>query len=470
MAGNFQIPTPEEYVIHMLDYIGYNSDIYGKSVLENSCGTGNILLEMVTRYIKNAQKEKIDVRDIEIGLSRDFYAYEIDEECVKVCKRRLNNLLHAFGLNKIRWNIECKDFLGETIEHKFDYIVGNPPYITYHDMSDEQKELLKTKYKTCRQGRSDYYYAFMEASINVLSQEGKMAYLVPYSIMKNKSARELRRYLLPYITEIYDYRTIKIFPETIISSLVIQCENRRNVERFRYCLIAEQKVLNISKQSLGKEWIILGEQNGSGKKFGDYFEVMNSVATLLNEAFILREYKIIDQYYVIGEYKIEKELVKNAVSTKSIIKKGKCKDKIIFPYKIVNGEKRDYTEEEFESLFPYATEYLRQYAAKLRERKADKKALWFQYGRSQAVAHVWGEKLIIPMVITKRITVYKAGTDEIPYAGYFIKKRANSDVSLIEAKRILESEAFYKYVKMCGTPTTPTSYRISVNDIKDYML
>ena len=39
-----------------------------------------------------------------------------------------------------------------------------------------------------------------------------------------------------------------------------------------------------------------------------------------------------------------------------------------------------------------------------------------------------------------------------------------------EAKKILESKEFYKYVEICGTPTTPTSYRISVDDIKEYMV
>lgn len=470
MAGNCQIPTPEEYVRHMLDYIGYQSDIYGKRVLENSCGTGNILMEIVIRYIKNAKKEKRDIKDIEIGLSRDLCAYEIDEECIKICKTRLNQLVQTFGLSEINWNIQCKDFLKENIKCEFDYIVGNPPYITYHDLDENQKELLKRKYITCRKGRCDYCYAFIEASVNVLAPNGKMVYLVPYSVLTNKFARELREFLLPYITRIYDYRTIKIFPEAITSSAVICCENQKNSDKLLYHLVSEQKSLNISKCSLGKKWIILSGQNFSEKKFGDYFEVMNSVATLLNKAFIFNEYELEDQYFLVKGYKIEKDLVKDAASTKSFIKKGKCKDKIIFPYKIVNGVKSNYTKEEFENLFPYAAEYLRQYEVELGKRKADTKALWFEYGRSQAVARVWGEKLIIPMVITQKIKVYEAGIDAIPYAGYFIKKRKNSIMDLKDAKKILESEAFYEYVKMCGTPTTPTSYRISVDDIRDYMI
>lgn len=77
MASNCQIPTPQEYVIHMLDYIGYSKKLYGKRVLENSCGEGNILLEIVTRYIEDAKKEKYSLDDIKVGLNRDIVAYEV---------------------------------------------------------------------------------------------------------------------------------------------------------------------------------------------------------------------------------------------------------------------------------------------------------------------------------------------------------------------------------------------------------
>lgn len=72
MAGNCQIPTPQEYVRQMLDYIDYSKNLYGKKVLENSCGKGNILLEIVTRYIKSAREENRSTDDIERGLGRDM--------------------------------------------------------------------------------------------------------------------------------------------------------------------------------------------------------------------------------------------------------------------------------------------------------------------------------------------------------------------------------------------------------------
>lgn len=74
MASNCQIPTPEIYVDQMLDYIGYSGNLYGKKVLENSCGEGNILLKIVMRYIESAKRREYTSCEIKEGLQRDIVA------------------------------------------------------------------------------------------------------------------------------------------------------------------------------------------------------------------------------------------------------------------------------------------------------------------------------------------------------------------------------------------------------------
>ena len=143
MANNCQIPTPEIYVNQMLDYIGYSVNLYGKKVLENSCGEGNILLQIVKRYIESGIKENYSLCQIKSGLSRDIVAYEIDYRCINKCKKRLNNLAAVYGLKEIKWNIQKKDFLKEDFNNVYDYVIGNPPYITYHDMNENQRKFLK---------------------------------------------------------------------------------------------------------------------------------------------------------------------------------------------------------------------------------------------------------------------------------------------------------------------------------------
>lgn len=104
----------------------------------------------------------------------------------------------------------------------------------------------------------------------------------------------------------------------------------------------------------------------------------------------------------------------------------------------------------------------------MKDRKSDKNAQWFEYGRSQALKELWKEKLVLPMVITRQARVYRGDEGAVPYAGYFITQKKDSCYSLDDAVRILQSIEFYQYVKMVGTPTTETSYRISVDDIKQY--
>ena len=470
MASNCQIPTPQKYVQQMLDYVDYSKKLYGKKVLENSCGEGNILLEVVKRYIESAKSEKHSAEEIKNGLNKDIEAYEIDKECIEKCKNRLNKLAASYGIEGIEWNIKNNDFLKEDVQNRYDFIIGNPPYITYHDMDDSQREFLKKSFSTCNNGRFDYCYAFIEASLKTLKNRGKMVYLVPCSIMTNKFAGDLRVKLSKYITEIYDYRTIKIFSQALTSSVIIVCENLTNKSDLKYHLVKENTIFEIERKKLtDAKWSVTRDDNNIGVKFSDFFEVKNSVATLLNEAFIFKEYERRDDYYIIDEYKIEEELVKDDASIKRL-SRGENSYKIIFPYRIEDGKRKDYSENEFEDRFPGAVRYLKQFKDKLKKRKKDKNTLWFQYGRSQAITSVTGNKLIIPMVITKEVHVYEVGENAVPYAGYFIKCRENSRLGLQDAKKILESKDFYDYVKICGTPTTATSYRISVNDIKKYKI
>lgn len=469
MSNNCQIPTPEKYVLEMLDSVGYHKDLYGKRVLENSCGRGNVLVEIVKRYIEDARTQNFSAAQIALGLHRDIAAYEIDAECITYCRGRLDAAAEFYGLENVQWNINHKDFLKEE-RGKFHFIIGNPPYITYHDLEEEDREYLREHFSTCTQGRFDYSYAFIEASVDSMEEGGKLAYLVPHSITKNKFAGKLRRFLLPYISAIYDYKGTKIFPEALTSPVLILCEKKEGITDISYEAVSEGVKKNIPKDALGSKWIFGNIDCKKDKKFSDFFEISNSVATLCNKAFLLPSAELKDNYYIIGEYRVERELVHDAVSKKSVNQfiKNKKETKIIFPYQINNGQVSRYSEDVFSKCFPETCRYLRSFCEELKKRKADETALWFEYGRSQAVTSVIGDKLVIPMVITKGVVVHRASFDAIPYAGYFIKQKAGSLLQLTDAKRILESKDFYDYVQECGTPTTPTSYRVSVNDIKDY--
>ena len=207
-----QVFTPDQNVIELLDWCNYTQDLYDKKIIENSCGNGQILKEVVKRYIEDSIKNNRNNNEIKSGLENHIYGIEYDREKYDECICNLDIITRKYGLEKVNWkNIKQKDALAEIEKNKFDYVVGNPPYIKYKSLSIKDRKYIKCNFNTCRSGKFDYCYAFIEASILMLKNNGMMAYLIPSSIFKNVFAQNLRDFIKPHILKIYDYTTIKLF-------------------------------------------------------------------------------------------------------------------------------------------------------------------------------------------------------------------------------------------------------------------
>ena len=65
--------TPDSLVKTMLDLANYKTDLMGKTILENSFGSGNILKEIVVRYIKSGIGNQIHRLDYLLLNMRGLY-------------------------------------------------------------------------------------------------------------------------------------------------------------------------------------------------------------------------------------------------------------------------------------------------------------------------------------------------------------------------------------------------------------
>lgn len=473
-----QVFTPTENVKELLDWCNYIEDLYGKKIIENSCGDGNILKEVVKRYIEDCLKNGISKSKIEKGLSDDIYAIEYDEPQYKKCIKNLDNIVKKYKLNKIKWkNIKNEDALLNLYEGKFDYVVGNPPYIKYKSLSLEDREYIRKNFETCKKGKFDYCYAFIESSIKSLKDNGKMAYLIPSSIFKNVFANDLRNFIKPHITKIYDYTITKLFDKStndkgtdrLVSSVTMILEKNSNNNNLEYIDINKQETITINKTELEDKWVFKNKvESKKGKnRFGDYFYASNTIATLYNNAYVIKEYTEDNKYIYpkIGGM-IEKKVLKDTISPKTFNKK--IKEKIIFPYYYNrNNELVRYNIEEFERIFPNTCEYLRKFEDKLENRKSDKNAKWFEYGRSQALKNNNNKKLLLSTVITDEVKTKILPKNNIPYSGIYIM--AIKDKTLEYAEEILKSKEFFDYIKGKGINASGNSLRITSKDINEYM-
>ena len=139
---------------------------------------------------------------------------------------------------------------------------------------------------------------------------------------------------------------------------------------------------------------------------------------------------------------------------------------MIFPYAYEAGELRHYTDEEFRERFPCAVEHLERFRERLKKRASDKNAAWFEYGRGQALQKIQYRKAVLPSILTNRVRVTIAAEGVIPCAGFMIIELDGH--TLEDAKDILESREFYRYLRQIGIFTTGKSRRLTVKDIENY--
>ena len=452
----FQVFTPSQYVEQMLDEVGYQGvEILKKTFLENSVGEGNILLAAIKRYVMVAKQEGFSTEEIQSDLEKYFISFEIDEVVLNTCIERLNQLISEYGIKDVKWDIRKEDYLKSSIEMPVNYIVGNPPYITYQELKEKDRAYLKANFISCYKGKFDYCYAFTEKSLRDLSETGKLAYLIPSSIFKNVFAYNLRNLMINNLIKIVDYKHTHIFGKILTSSAVIIIDNNNISSNFDYSDVDNKRFLTINKRNLSEKWYF--EYNTTKIKsditFGELFKVSNSVATLSNEVFIVSEEM---------DLELECEILRPAASPRRLSKN--IIEKIIFPYKYENDELIRYSKEEFEMSFPKVTSYLREQKKILDKRKSDGE--WFEYGRSQGLKFMNQEKLMISSVITEKVNVYKLDSQTIPYSGFYIIPIAEETLDF--AKEILESKEFYSYLETRAINASGKSIRISVNDVKNY--
>lgn len=470
MANNCKIFTPEEYVEELLNAVEYREHLYGQSVLENSCGDGNILMGVVRRYILSCRADGRTDEEIRRGLERDICGVELEEKHAAKCRENLQAVATQLGIEEVKWNIIEGNYLHYSFNRQFDYVLSNPPYVVYRDIEQRERDYLKEHFTCCTEGKFDYYYAFIEKSMTELALYGEMAYIIPYSIYKNVFARKLREQIKPYVAKICDYTSEQKFPGITTSSTILVINKTPSIN-FTYIDQVTGIEIEVRKKRLPDKWLFMDYYTmlketlwKKKEKFGTYFDVNNTIATLYNEAFLLEGYTLNGEYYEseTGD-KVEAALVRPAVSKK---KRKQDKLHIIFPYKWENGVLTHYEDKDFRKQFPYATAHLLQYETKLGKRAVDKSAKWFEYGRSQAITKITQEKLVMPSIISSAVNVTEEDADTIPCAGFFIT--AKEGHTLAEAKKILESAEFYDYLKLIGIFTTGKSRRLTVKDIANY--
>lgn len=190
--------TRREVVDFVLDLVGYVPDraLYTKSLLEPSFGGGDFLLPAIERLLAScevARKHGSDIPHLDdcirgVELHADSYA----QTHAKVMALLVANGIADAEARRLadRWLIPG-DFLLVRLPSSFDFLLGNPPYVRQElipaPLLKEYRRLYTTLFD-----RADLYVPFIERSLGLLGDGGKLSFICSDRWMKNRYGGPLR--------------------------------------------------------------------------------------------------------------------------------------------------------------------------------------------------------------------------------------------------------------------------------------
>src|SRR6185312_8299819 len=101
----------------------------------------------------------------------------------------------------------------------FDFVVGNPPYVSLGALSADERTRYRGAYQTAT-GRFDLYLLFFERALRLLSRSGRLVFITPEKYCYVESARPLRRLLSQWRVEELHFLTEDTFAGLITYPLV----------------------------------------------------------------------------------------------------------------------------------------------------------------------------------------------------------------------------------------------------------
>lgn len=284
--------TPKEVIEYILDAVGYRpeNEIRGKLILDPSCGSGSFLVEALQRLIESyrivglSMKNPEDAEQIINECINSIYGLDIHPFASFITE--MNMLFQfvdlfdvvrqkdkSYQLPRIRIHatdslmpskkpIELVDFFENSrrkvlVEEtkgadkvkatKYDFVVGNPPYVRKERILPDYKDKLEKSFPDVSQGDADLYVYFIASGIKWLNQNGKLGYIVSNKFVKTRYGKKLRKYI-PYlcaVEQFLDFGDTSVFKEaTNYPAIIVLRRELEDARRTANML----KVVNVHKE------------------------------------------------------------------------------------------------------------------------------------------------------------------------------------------------------------------------------
>ena len=466
-SGKIYTPTP--IVRLMLDYSGYVPGEYikKKHVIDNSCGDGQILCEVVERYIQSCGV----IDNVLEDLSTYIHGIELDEIEVELCKSNLNKVLRKYGFKNVDWDIRRGNSLTvNEFNGKMDFVIGNPPYVRMknikkYDGKNDNYQIIKN-YKFSAKGMSDLYLAFYELGLRMLNSNGILCYIAPSTWINSSSGEPMRNHIWNErdLSGVIDFEHIQVF-ENAQTYVMIALFDKKTHNYIRYDKFSPDGNRFVPVSALTYDEVFIGGKmyfsspeecqliKAVAEPHTQKVEVKNGYATLADDIFI-------DNLPEFSEYTIP--ILKGST--------GQWK-KCLFPYdrnlKLIPLEKIKETSQDVYDYLMLNNEKLKSRTYDGKDNERSTMDVWHCIGRSQGLKDTFVDRIGLNSIVKcpddLKIIPIKSG--EGIYSGLYIK----TDLPLKTIEDVLKTWDFIEYVKSLRKYKSGGYYTFSSNDVENYI-
>lgn len=414
-----EVFTPKFIVDMMLDELGYVDflSISKKHIIDNSAGDGAFLVEIIRRYIMVCLKNDISLVNIKRELETYIHGIEISKKNYEKLIGNLEKVANEFNVKNVNWDILNDDtLLIKKYDGFMDYVVGNPPYVRIHNLTNQNTD----SFLFSKKGMTDLYIVFFEIAFKMLSKKGKMAYITPNSWWTSLAGQCLREWILNNrkLYKLINFGHLQPFKNITSYTCISIFDFSKYFNSIKFVELSENSMQDYSyDDAFINKKMYFSKINGILKNIFnfdiDYIHVKNGYATCNDNFFIMNKFN------------------PNISPIIPIIKASRgIKQECFYPYdenaKLIsynnfNDDTKQYIDLNINS-FKYA------------------------FGKTQALADTYRAKIAINNLITSKknsIKILEAPPGVGVYSGLYIL----TDLSINQIKTALNTEFFFRYVE-----------------------
>jgi adenine-specific DNA-methyltransferase len=479
-------------------------------ILDPSCGCGYFLMGAYD-FLKERYERDIDSINCkfpDINLTKDnihehiiknnIFGADIDEYSVK---HTIVNLMMKKPSSRAVPNIICCDSVmnWEHMRHKyskfwrnkFDFIIGNPPYIGHKKMSQGYRKKLNSIYGDIFKDKGDISFCFIKSSIDRVNEGGIVCFITSRYFIESPSAVNLRGYIKDEcsIEKIIDFYGIRIMKGISVDPVIIMIRKALKP--------TEKNIIDVAKanKNLKNDELIFEKYENKNSSFFSFFEIPQykledkgwvllpkeemDIINKIEESLTMRLSSVCNSFQgvitgcdkafivnrqIIEEYSIEKELLKRWIKN-SHIKKFKVDESNL--YIIYSNIIKD--EEEYKRAIAYISQYRDKLESRRECRKGFRKWYELQWGRDERLFDM--EKIVFPYKSSSnRFAIDKGSYSSADVYGMYLNEDYKDKLSLEFLVGLLNTKLYEFYFKSFGKKLGKDLYDYYPNTIMRLMV